>query len=151
MSKEIKRMIIVRPGKRIETYDEFKSLRSSALIYFKSPYLESVNKKDFYETVGEAVITKTIEHGFFYNVKTEIVSEDEETDKSTMNAYISVNEKTPDDERYVLVLTKSKNGSRNVDKGYYLPDSGKWATRGTAKVTHWMEIPEFPEDTEDER
>lgn len=44
----------------------------------------------------------------------------------------------------VLVCTRSKNGSRNVDKGYY--NGERFVHRGTAEVTHWMPLPELPEE-----
>ena len=45
----------------------------------------------------------------------------------------------------VLVCTRSKNGTRNIDKGYRTED-GRWVHRGNAEVTHWTYLPEFPED-----
>lgn len=39
----------------------------------------------------------------------------------------------------VLVLTRSKNGVRNVDKGYCAID--RFIHRGRAEVTHWMPLP----------
>jgi len=62
----------------------------------------------------------------------------------TSNKWIRVKDAHPDDGRYVLILTQSKSGSQNVDKGYYDIEHGRYITRGAAKVTHWMEIPEFP-------
>lgn len=57
--------------------------------------------------------------------------------------WIPVTERLPANEEYVLVCTRSRNGSRNVDKGYCY--NGGWAHRGTAEVTHWMPLPELPE------
>lgn len=57
--------------------------------------------------------------------------------------WIPVTEKLPKNEDYVLVCTRSRNGSRNVDKGYCY--NGGWAHIGTAKVTHWMPLPRLPE------
>lgn len=61
------------------------------------------------------------------------------------NSWIPVNDHLPEDDQEVLVCTKSKNGTRNVDKGYIL--DGRWVHRGTAEVTHWMPIPVFPGDS----
>ena len=39
----------------------------------------------------------------------------------------------------LLVLTQSKNGVRNVDKGYWAIDH--FIYRGRSEVTHWMQLP----------
>ena len=57
--------------------------------------------------------------------------------------WIPVAEKIPPDQKEVLVLTRSKNGVRNVDKGYWAIDH--FIHRGRAEVTHWMPLPEAPE------
>lgn len=61
---------------------------------------------------------------------------------ATIQRWIPVTERLPENEEYVLVCTRSRNGSRNVDKGYCY--NGGWAHRGTAKVTHWMPLPQAP-------
>lgn len=48
--------------------------------------------------------------------------------------WIPVTEKIPPDQEEVLVLTRSKNGVRNVDKGYWAIDH--FIHRGRAEVTH---------------
>ena len=58
--------------------------------------------------------------------------------------WIPVTEKIPPDQEEVLVLTRSKNGVRNVDKGYWAIDH--FIHRGRAEVTHWMPLPGWPED-----
>lgn len=62
-------------------------------------------------------------------------------------AWVSAKDRLPAIGRDVLVCTRSKNGSRNIDKGYY--DGSRFVHRGAAEVTHWMPIPEMPEE-EDE-
>ena len=57
-----------------------------------------------------------------------------------------VTEKIPPDQEEVLVLTRSKNGVRNVDKGYWAIDH--FIHRGRAQVTHWMPLPEPPKEVE---
>ena len=57
--------------------------------------------------------------------------------------WISVDDKLPETEEEVLVLTVSKTGNVNVDKGYLL--NGRFVHRGSAVVTHWMPLPEPPE------
>ena len=57
--------------------------------------------------------------------------------------WISVKDKLPETEEEVLVLTVSKTGNVNVDKGYLL--NGRFVHRGSAVVTHWMPLPELPE------
>lgn len=54
--------------------------------------------------------------------------------------WIPVPEKIPPDQEEVLVLTRRKNGVRNVDKGYWAIDH--FIHRGRAEVTHWMPLPE---------
>ena len=61
--------------------------------------------------------------------------------------WIPVTEKIPPDQEEVLVLTRSKNGVRNVDKGYWAIDH--FIHRGRAEVTHWMPLPGWPEDVKD--
>lgn len=58
--------------------------------------------------------------------------------------WIPVTEKIPPDQEEVLVLTRSKNGVRNVDKGYWAIDH--FIHRGRAVVTHWMPLPGWPEE-----
>lgn len=57
--------------------------------------------------------------------------------------WISVKDKLPETEEEVLVLTVSKTGNVNVDKGYLL--NGRFVHRGSAVVTHWMPLPEPPD------
>lgn len=58
--------------------------------------------------------------------------------------WINIRDKWPDDENEILVCTISKKGARNIDKGYALGD--RIVHRGTARVTHWMPLPDMPED-----
>ena len=59
--------------------------------------------------------------------------------------WISVRDRVPKDGEEVLVCTRSQNGVRNIDKGYWRID--RFIHRGKREVTHWMPLPEFP--TED--
>lgn len=58
--------------------------------------------------------------------------------------WISVKDWLPEAEEEVLVLTVSKTGNVNVDKGYLL--NGRFVHRGSEVVTHWMPLPELPEE-----
>ena len=58
--------------------------------------------------------------------------------------WISVRDRLPEDQVEVLVATRSKNGVRNIDKGYLAIDH--FIHRGRAEVTHWMPLPEFPKE-----
>lgn len=58
--------------------------------------------------------------------------------------WIPVTKKIPPDQEEVLVLTRSKNGVRNVDKGYWAIDH--FIHRGRAEVTHWMPLPGWLEE-----
>lgn len=67
--------------------------------------------------------------------------------KAKVPRWIPVTEKIPPDQEEVLVLTRSKNGVRNVDKGYWA--IGRFIHRGCAQVTHWMPLPGWPEEEND--
>ena len=60
----------------------------------------------------------------------------------TVQEWISVKDRLPEDQEEVLVCTRSKNGIRNIDKGYMAID--RFIHRGCAEVTHWMPLPEPP-------
>lgn len=60
----------------------------------------------------------------------------------TVQEWISVTDKIPPDQEEVLVLTQSRNGVRNVDKGYWAIDH--FIHRGRSEVTHWMPLPPPP-------
>ena len=60
----------------------------------------------------------------------------------TVQEWISVNDRLPEDQEEVLVCTCSKKGIRNIDKGYMAIDH--FIHRGAAEVTHWMPLPEPP-------
>lgn len=59
--------------------------------------------------------------------------------KARVPRWIPVADKIPPDQEEVLVLTQSKNGVRNVDKGYWAIDH--FIHRGRSEVTHWMPLP----------
>lgn len=59
--------------------------------------------------------------------------------KARVPRWIPVADKIPPDQEEVLVLTRSKNGVRNVDKGYWAIDH--FIHRGRSEVTHWMPLP----------
>ena len=46
-----------------------------------------------------------------------------------MSDWISTKDRLPEEGQEVLVSTKSKNGQRNVDKGYYLPEESRFVHR----------------------
>ncbi len=59
--------------------------------------------------------------------------------KAQVPGWIPAADKIPPDQEEVLVLTQSKNGVRNVDKGYWAIDH--FIHRGRSEVTHWMPLP----------
>lgn len=59
--------------------------------------------------------------------------------KAQVPRWIPAADKIPPDQEEVLVLTQSKNGVRNVDKGYWAIDH--FFHRGRSEVTHWMPLP----------
>ena len=63
-------------------------------------------------------------------------------DVATVQEWISVDDRLPEDQEEVLVCTRSKNGIRNIDKGYMAID--RFIHRGCAEVTHWMPLPHLP-------
>ena len=66
----------------------------------------------------------------------------EEPSIETVQEWISVDDRLPVDQEEVLVCTRSKNGIRNIDKGYMAID--RFIHRGRAEVTHWMPLPNPP-------
>ena len=60
----------------------------------------------------------------------------------TVQEWILVKDRLPEDQEEVLVCTRSKNGIRNIDKGYMAID--RFIHRGCAEVTHWMPLPNPP-------
>ena len=64
----------------------------------------------------------------------------------TVQEWISVKDRLPEDQEEVLVCTRSKNGIRNIDKGYMAID--RFIHRGCAEVTHWMPLPQPPKGEE---
>lgn len=66
-------------------------------------------------------------------------AEIEKLKSSEVPRWIPVRERIPPDQEEVLVLTRSKNGVRNVDKGYWAIDH--FIHRGRSEVTHWMPLP----------
>lgn len=60
----------------------------------------------------------------------------------TVQEWIPVKDRLPEDQEEVLVCTRSKNGVRNIDKGYMAID--RFIHRGCAEVTHWMPLPQHP-------
>lgn len=69
-----------------------------------------------------------------------------------MSEWISVEERLPDLDVQVLILTDSSFGYYNVSLGYYenFPDGKeekKWIDReyGPVNATHWFPLPIFPD------
>lgn len=59
-----------------------------------------------------------------------------------MSEWISVNERVPDTYDKVLVLTKN----RKIFTACYRCRWGEWALASKACVTHWMPMPDLPEE-----
>ena len=68
-----------------------------------------------------------------------------ENESAHTRQWISVKDRIPPDQEEVLVCTLSKNGVQNIDKGYWAIDH--FIHRGRSQVTHWMPLPELPEET----
>ena len=56
--------------------------------------------------------------------------------------WIRADERVPEDDRRVLCVTRTKKGVRDHVIAYM--SKYGWTTK--AQVTHWMELPEFPEE-----
>lgn len=63
--------------------------------------------------------------------------------------WILPREELPPDGEEVLVLTQSKKGVRNIDKGYWAIDH--FIHRGTAQVIGWMRLPDMYLSEEDDK
>lgn len=68
-----------------------------------------------------------------------------ENESAHTGRWISVRDRIPPDQEEVLVCTLAKNGVQNIDKGYW--DIDRFIHRGRSQVTHWMPLPEPPEET----
>ena len=58
--------------------------------------------------------------------------------------WISVEEHLPLTDDHVLCCTRTKKGTTNVVIGYYM--DGMWRCGMNPNVTHWMPLPETPEE-----
>lgn len=66
------------------------------------------------------------------------------TGELNRTSWISVKDRLPDAEDRVLCCTLTKKGTRNVIIGYYM--DGAWRCGMNSNVTHWMPIPQPPEE-----
>ena len=85
------------------------------------------------------------------NLRAELEWKQKEIELARRHArqWISVEDRLPSVEVDVLVLTRSKSGSVNVDKGYFAADLGRFVHRGRAEVSYWMPLPELPKEVEE--
>lgn len=60
------------------------------------------------------------------------------------DAWISVKEALPGPEERVLCCTRNRKGEPNFVLGYYT--DGMWRVGMNSNVTHWMLLPEPPEE-----
>ena len=58
--------------------------------------------------------------------------------------WISAEERLPETDDHVLCCTRTKKGTANVVVGYYM--DGLWRCGMNSNVTHWMPLPEPPEE-----
>ena len=68
--------------------------------------------------------------------------------RERLPVWVPVTEALPPDQEEVLVLTQSKNGVRNIGKGYWSIDH--FIHRGRAQVTHWTPLPAMPKEVEND-
>jgi Protein of unknown function (DUF551) len=61
-----------------------------------------------------------------------------------MSKWISIDDSLPDQDQYVL--TYLKDGKPSIRISWYSTFSESWCYLGAGgeKITHWMELPEFP-------
>lgn len=68
-----------------------------------------------------------------------------------MGDWIPCTERLPDNDRYVLVCTKTAKGAKNIKTGYYLANHGLgWVVGMNSNVIAWMELPKPYEEAADE-
>lgn len=64
--------------------------------------------------------------------------------------WISVEERLPEDEKDVAVIVKLQKGNWMYLTAFRLPYGGWWINKGAgldyAEITHWMPLPEPPEE-----
>lgn len=65
--------------------------------------------------------------------------------KSTsLNGWISVKDRLPEEDKRVIVCCQNKKGLQNINMAYQV--KGFWHGNGSmAGVTHWQPLPELPE------
>ena len=60
------------------------------------------------------------------------------------NYWTSVIDRMPANDDHVLCCTRTSKGRQNVVIGYYM--DGMWRCGMNSNVTHWMPLPEPPEE-----
>ncbi len=65
-----------------------------------------------------------------------------------MSEWISVKDRLPESDDYVLCYRDSCGLSSRIMVGFYL--RGKWTCGAIGNVTHWMPLPEPPEEVQNE-
>lgn len=60
------------------------------------------------------------------------------------SGWVSVSETLPMPNQYVLCCTRTKSGTTNIVRGYH--DGERWCCGMNSNVTHWMTMPEPPEE-----
>ena len=61
-----------------------------------------------------------------------------------LHPWIPVEQMVPPDDMRVLCLTRTKKGTHNILVGYHA--NGRWCCGMNSNVTHWMPVPEPPEE-----
>jgi hypothetical protein len=71
--------------------------------------------------------------------------EDTSLEPEEIPHWISVSERLPDTDEYMLVACKTQKGVVTINRAYY--SNGCWHGSGSmSKVTHWMPLPQPPKE-----
>ncbi len=62
-----------------------------------------------------------------------------------MSKWISVKDKLPKDDEYVLTYSKDHRPHQQI--GFYSTFSEQWLQTSSAYPSHWMPLPESPNDS----
>lgn len=107
--------------------------------------LNNVWKEISKETLKELVKVAGISNKKNYEIKIKGEDENKYNGMRYYPEWIKVNERLPEEEEIVLVVTKTKTGVRNINRAYH--NNGIWHGSGSmADVTHWMRMPDLPKE-----
>lgn len=81
------------------------------------------------------------------DVLIDIIHEDKQRRNKSIDNWISVNDRLPEEDKRVIVCCRTKKGVQNINLAYQC--NGFWHGSGSmSSVTHWQPLPEPPKERE---